>query len=159
ITFVMTAAGEAEPSAASPELLSTPGMGAPDSAPPTRIGRFVRIEPLGAGGMGAVYSAWDRKLGRRVALKVLHHHARERSLREAQALARLHPPNVVTVHDMGSADGVDYIAMELVDGTSLRRWLGRPRSWREVIAAFRHAGRGLAAAHAAGLVHCDFKPE
>src|SRR5262249_4906337 len=119
--------------------------------PPPRLGRFVLLEPLGSGGMGAVHSAWDRQLERRVAIKILHRGDRERSLREAQALARLHHPNVVTVHDVGSADGFDFIAMELVDGTSLRVWLRQPRSWREVLAAFRPPARGLAAAPPARL--------
>src|SRR5262249_57609157 len=101
--------------------------------------------------MGSVHCAWDRQLERRVALKILHHDDRERSLREAQALARLKHPNVVTVHDVGSAEGFDFIAMELVEGTSLRGWLKEPRSWREVAAVFRQAGRGLAPAPAARL--------
>src|SRR5215470_19656996 len=99
--------------------------------PPPRLGRFVLLEPLGSGGMGSVHSAWDRQLERRVAIKILHRLDRERSLREAQALARLHHPNVVTVHDVGAADGVDFIAMELIDGASLREWLDPPRSWRD----------------------------
>jgi serine/threonine-protein kinase len=150
---------DAEPSVPVPAFVSTLAMDGPESAPPARLGRFVILEPLGKGGMGSVYSAWDRQLERRVAIKILHRHDRARSLREAQSLARLHHPNVVTVHDVGSADGLDFIAMELVDGASLRAWLTQPRSWRDVVAVFRHAGRGLAAAHAAGLVHRDFKPE
>ncbi len=133
----------------------------PDRESPADLGRFVRLDTLGAGGMGKVYSAWDRQLQRRVAIKILHSDDRERSLREAQALARLKHPNVVTVHDVGSWQGVDYIAMELVDGCSLREWLSksRPRAWREILAVYRQAGRGLEAAHAAGLVHRDFKPD
>nr|HEX4314016.1 serine/threonine-protein kinase [Kofleriaceae bacterium] len=141
--------------------ISTVGVGTDlEREPPKTLGRFVRIDTLGTGGMGAVYSAWDRELQRRVALKVLHSDDRERSVREAQALARLKHPNVIMVHDVGSADGIDYIAMELVEGTSLRDWLtATPRSWRDVVAVFAQAGRGLCAAHAAGLVHRDFKPE
>ncbi len=151
----------------SEEVSKTPDLGAFSTAdfvpgterePPANLGRFVRLDTLGSGGMGAVYGAWDRELQRRVALKILHGDDRERSLREAQALARLRHPNVVTVHDVGSAEGVDYIAMELVEGSSLREWLEQPRSWREVLAVYLQAGRGLVAAHAAGLVHRDFKP-
>ncbi len=141
------------------EPVSTVDVRADDREPPARLGRFVLIDVLGSGGMGIVYSAWDRELERRVAIKILHTDDRERSLREAQALARLAHANVVAVHDVGSIDGFDFIAMELVEGVSLREWLGQPRSWREILAAFRQAGRGLAAAHAAGLVHRDFKPE
>jgi len=127
--------------------------------PPTNLGRYVRLDTLGAGGMGAVYSAWDRELQRRVALKILHTDDRERFLREAQALARLKHPNVVVVHDVGSTDGLDYIAMELVEGSSLRVWASQPHTWREVLAIYLQAGRGLVAAHAADLVHRDFKPD
>src|SRR5262249_56144618 len=108
--------------------------------------------------MGSVHCAWDRQLERRVALKILHRGDRERSLREAQALARLRHPNVVTVHDVGSADGFDFIAMELVDGVSLRVWLRQPRSWRGGLAGFRPPARGLAAAPPARLGPPPFQP-
>ncbi len=126
------------------------------------LGRYRIERELGAGGMGVVYVAFDGDLERRVALKVLRaddDHAAKRLLREARAMARLSHPNVVTVHEVGSAGGRDYVAMELVDGTTLGDWLraGR-RGVDEVIAAFESAGRGLAAAHHAGVVHRDFKP-
>jgi eukaryotic-like serine/threonine-protein kinase len=132
-----------------------------------RLGRYTVLELLGHGGMGLVYAAYDPQLDRRVAVKVLRtrgtrgatDRGRQRLLREAQAMAKLSHPNVVAVHDVGTVDDEVFLAMEFIDGSSLDRWLAeRPRSWREVIAVFAEAGRGLAAAHAAGLVHRDFKP-
>src|SRR6476646_6451327 len=115
--------------------------------------------------MGVVHAAFDPDLERRVALKVLRSEpgagdeARQRLLREARAMARLMHPNVVTVHEVGTASGRDYVAMELVDGASLAEWLRhKPRSRHEIVQVFLAAGRGLAAAHDAGLVHRDFKP-
>jgi len=124
------------------------------------IGRFVLVGPLGAGGMGVVHRAYDPVLDRAVAVKVLRGSGdRQRLLREAQALARLQHPNVLTVHDAGVDGGEPYLATELVDGDHLGGWLARaPRSRSEILAVFEAAGRGLAAAHAAGLVHRDFKP-
>lgn len=139
------------------------GEGEPLAPGATLAGRYVILERLGAGGMGVVYAAYDRELDRRVALKLLHPTedptARQRLLREAQAMARLTHPNVVTVHDVGEHGGRTFIAMEFVAGESLEAWLRRgPHPWREVVARFLEAGRGLAAAHRAGLVHRDFKP-
>jgi tRNA A-37 threonylcarbamoyl transferase component Bud32/tetratricopeptide (TPR) repeat protein len=131
------------------------------------VGRYVILESIGIGGMGVVCAAYDPKLDRRVALKLLRatgsgqatQTARDRLFREAQALAKLQHPNVVTVHDVGDFEGQVYIAMEFVEGTTLREWLReRPRDWRDILAKFVEAGRGLAAAHAAGIVHRDFKP-
>jgi eukaryotic-like serine/threonine-protein kinase len=130
------------------------------------VGRYVVLDRIGAGGMGVVYAAYDPELDRRVALKLLRpdrfggEAGRSRLLREAQALARLTHPNVVAVHDAGTFGDRVFVAMELVEGETLRQWLeAEPRSWREVLDRFLPAGRGLAAAHAAGLVHRDFKPE
>lgn len=129
------------------------------------LGRYVVLDELGAGGMGVVYAAYDPELGRKVAIKVLQSHlsvtpeGRLRLLREAQALARLSHPNVVAVHDVGAVEDQVFIAMELVEGELLGTWMReKRRPWRAVLEAFAAAGRGLAAAHAAGVVHRDFKP-
>jgi tetratricopeptide (TPR) repeat protein len=131
----------------------------------TSIGRFLVLDPLGEGGMGVVYAAYDPELDRKVAIKLLHPRIgdsaelRARLVREAQAMARLTHPNVVSVYDVGTYRDDVFVAMELVDGQTLRKWMReQPRSWREVLSIFRQAGQGLAAAHAAGLVHRDFKP-
>jgi hypothetical protein len=135
-----------------------------------RMDRYVVEGRLGAGAMGVVYAAYDPELDRRIALKVLRGDAAadtpdgaapldERLLREAQVMAQLAHPNVVTVHDVGRVGSRVFLAMELVDGETLRQWLRARRSRTEVLATFVAAGRGLAAQHRAGLVHRDFKPE
>ena len=139
------------------------GVAARRAAEPARIGRYTIERELGAGGMGIVYAAFDPELERRVALEVLSRantaDARQRFLREARALAKLHHPNVVTVYEIGTVDGRDYIAMQLVEGITLAEWLREKRRFlREIAQAFVAAGRGLAAAHAEGIVHRDFKP-
>lgn len=129
------------------------------------VGRYVILDRIGSGGMGVVYAAYDPELDRRVALKLLRTDrfaapGHLRLLREAKALARLTHPNVVAVHDAGTFGDQVFVAMELVEGETLRQWLeAGARSWREVLDRLLAAGRGLAAAHAAGLVHRDFKPE
>ena len=132
------------------------------------IGRFIVIDQLGAGAGGVVVSAYDPDLDRKVALKVLRPEqvfsgsvgrARERLLREAKAVARITHPNIVTVHEVGSVGDQVFVAMEYVDGGTLRDTLGlRRRQWRQAIDLLLPAARGLAAAHAAGMVHRDFKP-
>ncbi|MCA9615271.1 MAG: protein kinase, partial [Myxococcales bacterium] len=131
--------------------------------PPVQVGRFVVEGPIGEGAMGVVLGARDPELARPVALKLLHPHRRDRRarlVREARAMAKLSHPNVVTVYEVGShADGI-FVAMERIDGTDLRAWLhAAKRSSEAILDAFWQAGQGLAAAHRAGLVHRDFKPE
>ncbi len=131
------------------------------------IDRYIILDRIGAGAMGVVYTAYDPRLDRRVALKVMHARpgaqasdVATRLLREAQALARLSHENVVAVHDANALGEVVYLTMELVDGVSLTRWLKQSkRSVDEVLKVFLQAGRGLAGAHAAGLIHRDFKPD
>jgi eukaryotic-like serine/threonine-protein kinase len=129
------------------------------------IGRYIVVERLGAGAMGVVFAAYDPELGRRVALKLLHDHkqgpiAQARLLREAQALARVAHPRVVTVHDVGVHEGRVFLAMEYVEGQTLRTFMADPaRGLDERLAVLIAAGEGLAAAHQAGLVHRDFKPD
>jgi formylglycine-generating enzyme required for sulfatase activity/predicted Ser/Thr protein kinase len=126
-----------------------------------RVHRYVIETVLGRGGMGVVYRARDPELGRAVAIKVLRHGTGggERLLREAKALAKLSHPNVVTVHDVGTHDGQPFIAMALVEGQTLRQWLATPRTRRDVLDVLLAAGRGIAAAHEAGLIHRDLKPD
>ncbi len=127
-----------------------------------QLGRYHLLEMVGAGGMGVVWGAWDPELERRVAIKLVKATmpaARDRIQLEGQALAKLSHPNVVTVYDVGVVDDQVYIVMEWVRGQNLRAYGARPRSLREIVAIYRAAGEGLAAAHAAGLIHRDFKPD
>ena len=130
------------------------------------VGRYVVLGRLGAGAMGVVYAAYDPELDRKIALKVLRPAANEgdghrtRIFREAQALAKLSHPNVVAIHDVGTLGERVWLAMEYVEGRTLGAWRKeQARGWQEVIAVMVDAGRGLAAAHAAGLVHRDVKPD
>ena len=136
--------------------------------PGARLGRYVLERLLGQGGMGTVYIAHDPDLDRKVAIKVLHTGVAatdatsgpQRLLREAQAMARLSHPNVVAVHDVGVVGSRLFIAMELIDGSDLRRWLAETkRPWQAIVEVFVAAGAGLAAAHDAGIIHRDFKPK
>jgi tetratricopeptide (TPR) repeat protein/predicted Ser/Thr protein kinase len=129
-----------------------------------KIGRFRVLDHVGEGGMGTIYSAYDDQLDRKVAVKVLHTNlgrgARERLMREAKALAQLSHPNVVTVHEVGEHEDSVFVAMEFVRGSTLRAWrTAAERSVAEILEVYAQAARGLAAAHAAGLVHRDFKPD
>lgn len=128
------------------------------------IGRYRLERRLGAGGMGEVYLGFDDELDRRVAIKRVRADRssptlRERLRREARALAKLSHPNVVQVYEVGGHEHETFLVMEFVEGRTLRAWLEQPRGWREILAVFLAAGRGLAAAHSAGVVHRDFKPE
>ena len=145
---------------------------APDAPPDwehleigAQLGRYRITAVLGAGAMGYVFAAHDPELGRTVALKLLRTRGETagaysaRLLREAQALAKLSHPNVVTVHDVGSFGEHLFVALEWVDGGTLASWLAAPRTTRQILEVFRQAGEGLAAAHAVGLVHRDIKPD
>lgn len=144
------------------EIDSTP----PDTLVPPRLGHYEIVDLLGQGGMGVVYAAFDERLGRNVAIKVLHGHKwdasgrrRERLLREAQAMARVSHPNLATVHEVGVTGDQLYVAMEFISGPTLERWLvTEDRSWHAVADVFRQIAEGLSALHEAGLVHRDIKP-
>jgi predicted Ser/Thr protein kinase len=153
---------------AAPARTPRPLVSKPSLAVGTVVGRFVIVDFLGAGGMGEVYAAYDPNLERKVAIKFLRPDviargtqdvAAERMRREARLVAKLSHPNVVTVFEIDVFDGRLFIAMEFVDGQSVAEWLkAEPRARREVLRVFLAAGAGLAAAHAAGVVHRDFKP-
>jgi serine/threonine-protein kinase len=139
-------------------------LDAPDLQAGEAIGPYVVIEPIGAGGMGEVYRARDPKLGRDVAIKLLSDDAapsdRRRFQREAQAASSLNHPHILTVHDASEADGRQYLVTEFVDGGTLRQWAAaEPRTWREIVELLVGVADGLAAAHAAGILHRDVKPE
>ncbi|MCA9654289.1 MAG: tetratricopeptide repeat protein [Myxococcales bacterium] len=134
---------------------------------PVHVGRFALLRRLGSGAMGVVHLAYDEVLDRKVAIKLIR---RDRSrsttaegmLREAQAMARLSHPNVVQVYEAGEHAGGVFVAMELVEGQTLREWLegaGAGVPWRDRLARVIEAGRGLAEAHRAGVVHRDLKPD
>lgn len=134
-----------------------------------RLGRYLVLDELGSGGMGVVYAARDPELDRHVAIKLLREPtprragsntaARARLLREGRAMAKLVHPNVIRVYDIGVHDDQVFVAMELIDGGTLRDWQREQRrDFREVLAVYTSAGRGLVAAHRAGIVHRDFKP-
>ncbi len=135
------------------------------------VGRYVVLRVLGRGGMGVVYEAYDPELDRRIALKLLRLDkyaknprrfkvGRDRLLREAQALAQLSHPNVVSAYDVGIIGSDVFVAMELVKGRSLKDWLVRKRpGWKKIVQVMTAAGQGLSAAHRAGLIHRDVKPD
>jgi tetratricopeptide (TPR) repeat protein len=134
------------------------------------VGRFIVLSKLGAGGMGVVYAAYDPELDRKVALKMLlgqpvsqgtrGTEGRSRLLREAQALAKFSHPEIIAIHDVGEHRSSVYLAMEFVEGHTLNAWAKQaPRRWQDLLKVMLAAGRGVAAAHAAGLVHRDLKPD
>ncbi|MGH1343360.1 MAG: protein kinase domain-containing protein [Nannocystales bacterium] len=132
-----------------------------------KIGRFIVLRKLGQGAMGIVYLAYDPKLDRKVALKLVDTsslgsemgEAQVRLEREARAAAALGHPNVVTVYDVGHQGDDVFLAMEFVEGETLTQWMKREHDWREIAALFVQIARGLNAAHEADLVHRDFKPD
>jgi tetratricopeptide (TPR) repeat protein/predicted Ser/Thr protein kinase len=164
--------GEGSPPDPEPATISARHWLADDSsedlvdAPPLTAGssvdRYVVLEELGTGGMGVVYAAYDPELHRKVALKLLRSSRQSeanRLLREAQAMAQLSHPNVITIYEVGTFEDQIFIAMEFVEGATMRDWLReRSRTWQEVLEMFVQGGRGLAAAHSVGLVHRDVKP-
>jgi len=132
------------------------------------LGRYLVLEPLGAGAMGVVYAAYDPELDRKIAVKVLRphegkgNHARrqERLVREAKAMAKLSHPNVGAIYDVGVYGDQVFLAMEFLGGGTLRDWMiAKKRPWREIVRMFVEVGKGLACAHAEGLIHRDFKPD
>jgi eukaryotic-like serine/threonine-protein kinase len=129
------------------------------------VGRFRLIERLGAGGMGEVFVAFDPQLEREVAVKLLKLSSAggqaeiDRLLREANAMAKISHPNVVAVFDAGVDEGRPWVAMELIRGSTLREWLAQKRTWQDTLRVLCQIARGLEAAHLAGLVHRDVKPE
>ena len=139
----------------------------PGFRPRTVVGRFVILRALGEGGNGRVYSAYDNELERRVAIKILlsegeagdRSREHERLLWEAKALAKISHPNVVPLYEVGLHEGRVWVAMEHVDGASLRQWCVAPRPWAQVLSAIIALGEGLAAVHRAGLLHRDIKPD
>jgi tetratricopeptide (TPR) repeat protein/predicted Ser/Thr protein kinase len=165
----------AEQTAAEPRASRRARSVSPASAPESQeervfsrgdpLGRYFILKQIGEGGMGVVYSAIDPELERKVAIKLLRTDAsddttgRTRLLREAQALARVSHPNVISVFDVGTVGNQVFVAMEYIDGVTLRDWLQQgERSWRDILRIFIEAGQGLVAAHQVGLVHRDFKP-
>ncbi|MEX1366662.1 MAG: serine/threonine-protein kinase [Nannocystaceae bacterium] len=139
----------------------------PVARPGERIGRYFVMDVLGRGAMGVVVRAFDPELERTVALKVVNpgfaaqadaEEVRARFVTEARALARLSHPHVVAIYDVGTHGEHVYLAMELVEGTDVAKWLREPRPWPQVVSVFRAVAEGLAAAHEAGLVHRDVKP-
>ncbi len=157
------------PQTARAEVGSAGSNAAPDELQRgATVGRYVVLQRVGQGAMGAVYAGYDPELDRKVALKVLrpdrdHHdltHLHERLRQEARSLGKLAHPNVVAVHDTGEFAGRLFLAMEFVNAPTLREWLNTaPRTPQAILDVFVQAGRGLAAAHAAGVVHRDFKPD
>src|SRR5215813_10482544 len=133
----------------------------------SRLGPYEIVGAIGAGGMGEVYRARDARLGREVAVKVLPEATasdpdrRQRFEQEARSASALNHPNILTIYDIGSTNGTVYIAMELVDGRTLRELVasGEPLPTRRLLDVAVQTAEGLAKAHAAGIVHRDLKPE
>jgi serine/threonine protein kinase len=138
----------------------------PNLSPGARLGHYEIRSQIGAGGMGEVYLAEDTKLDRKVALKILpadlaaNQDRMRRFVQEAKAAAALNHPNIATIHEIGESDGVNFIAMEFIDGVTLREKIHQERTeLRKLLRFLQHAAEGLAKAHAAGVVHRDLKPD
>ena len=132
----------------------------------TRLGRFMLLKEIGAGGMGTVFAAYDEQLDRKVALKILRkpkagsERQRLQILREARAAARISHPNVVSIYEVNEADGLIHIAMEYVEGETLLKWQAKgSHQWRDILGMYLQVGIALQAAHDADVVHRDFKPD
>jgi len=134
--------------------------------PNTTLSQYRIVSKIGEGGMGRVYLAHDTKLGQKVALKILPRELAStqdrmgRFVQEAKSAAALNHPNIATIHEIGASDGVNFIAMEFIDGVTLRDQIHRERTeLRKVLRYLQHAAEGLAKAHAAGIIHRDLKPD
>src|SRR5713226_8004641 len=132
----------------------------------TTLSHYCIVSKIGEGGMGEVYLAQDTKLDRKVALKILpaelavNRDRMERFVREAKSAAALNHPNIAHIYEIGEADGVNFIAMEFIDGLTLRELIhGRQTELSKLLRYLQHAAEGLARAHAAGIVHRDLKPD
>ena len=132
----------------------------------TKLGHYEIRSKIGEGGMGEVYLAHDTRLDRKVALKILpadvasNRDRMERFVREAKSSAALNHPNIATIHEIGESDGVNFIAMEFIDGVTLREKIHKEQTeLRKLLRYLQHAAEGLAKAHASGIVHRDLKPD
>src|SRR5438445_1337224 len=135
-------------------------------SPGTSLSHYRTVSKLGAGGMGEVYLAQDTKLDRKIALKILpadlaaNQDRMRRFTQEAKSAAALNHPNIATIHEIGESDGVNFIAMECIDGATLREKIHREQTdLRKLLRYLQHVAEGLAKAHAAGIVHRDLKPD
>ncbi|MEX1365805.1 MAG: serine/threonine-protein kinase [Nannocystaceae bacterium] len=159
---VVPGSSRASEAAAATTPASRSRLGSFEGPLPSHVGPYRVIGHIGSGGVGVVYEARDEDLGRSVAVKVLRDASPAnvaRFRREARAMSRVNHPNVATVYEVGEDDGRGYISMELVRGQTLRQWLDSRPGWAEILAVVRQAAEGLRAAHAAGVVHRDFKPD
>src|SRR6266478_5898142 len=137
-----------------------------DLLPHTSVSHYRIVAKVGAGGMGEVYLAQDTKLDRKVALKILpadlaaNQDRMRRFVREAKSAAALNHPNIAHIYEIGEVDGTNFIAMEFVDGVTLREKIHQERTeLRKLLRFLQHAAEGLAKAHTADIVHRDLKPD